>query len=508
VTSTAVASLSLVKTASPSTVSAAGQRVVFTYTVENDGQQSVRFDGSITETSFTGDGSAPSVRCRNAPIVLGPGESTVCVSRGYVVRQADIDAGGLSNTAVAGGVAAVDGPIQSPPDTAEVTSDAAPLLTLTKTASPSTVSKAGTVITYSYAVQNTGAASATFEGVDEVAFTGSGGTPAVSCPDEGAVLAPGAQTWCTAHYTVTQADIDAGGFDNTAVVRGSTARNGSLTSDRSSAPVTADRRPGLSLVKSASVSAFRAGEKVAYTFVVTNTGNVTIRGIKINEGVFSGAGPAPKVRCQAGAAALAPGAQVICAATYTLTGTDIAAGRLSNSATAVGSAPSGDKVAAVMAKVVLPQQARPALELVKTGTALGVSAAGATIEYTLTVTNTGNVKLTGVAVREGAFSGSGAAPSIDCPAGADTLLPGQRITCVAVYSATAADIAAGKIRNTATATGVAPNGVRVTSESTAVVAFDRLPLTGAAALTHALAAVSLLLLGAALLTIARRRQPS
>ena len=44
----------------------------------------------------------------------------------------------------------------------------------------------------------------------------------VSCPD--ATLAPGADENCTGSYTVTQADVDAGAVNNTAIAFGQTRR--------------------------------------------------------------------------------------------------------------------------------------------------------------------------------------------------------------------------------------------------------------------------------------------
>ncbi len=72
------------------------------------------------------------------------------------------------------------------------------------------------------------------------------------------------------------------------------------------------------------------------------------------------------------------------------------------------------------------------------------------------VTNTGNVTLNPVTVRETRFTGSGEAPAPVCPGGA--LAPGQRVTCTATYRVTQSDVDAGSIGNTAVASGTPPEG--------------------------------------------------
>ena len=90
----------------------------------------------------------------------------------------------------------------------------------------------------------------------------------------------------------------------------------------------------LSLVKKASMSSCgKLGDKIDYTFEVTNTRDVTITDIRVTD---------PLVPTIVGnpIASLAPGATATLTGTYTITAADVAAGRVINSAKVTGKDPS------------------------------------------------------------------------------------------------------------------------------------------------------------------------
>ncbi|MBE1500945.1 LPXTG-motif cell wall-anchored protein/uncharacterized repeat protein (TIGR01451 family) [Amycolatopsis lexingtonensis] len=456
--------LTLKKSASPDDPEAytAGRRITYSFLVTNTGNVPLGEVG-VDETAFSGSGVLSTPVCPVA--TLAPGASTTCTAT-YVLTQDDVDSGLLHNTAIAHGKQpGSPDPTTSNPATVSVPTPAHPAITLVKTAEPTIVGRAGQVVTYTFTVTNTGDVTLRGVGVDETRFTGSGPAPAISCPD--AVLAPGASQTCRATYPVTQADIDAGSIENTAVAHGTAPRaTEPTTSAPSSAKVTADRSAALALVKSAAPGAVAAaGEPVRYSFLVTNTGNVTLTDVTVTEEAFSGSGSLSAVSCPAGAAVvpvLAPGQTVTCTADYTVTQADLDAGRITNSATAAGTPPGGlPTVTTPPASAVVTARGGAALTLVKSVEPATVDGAGHTVTYRFAVTNTGNRTLTSVAVRETAFTGTGTPPVIACPS--DTLAPGQAVTCTATYTLTQADADAGSVTNTAEATGSPPQGDPVTS---------------------------------------------
>ncbi|WP_458573397.1 DUF7507 domain-containing protein, partial [Clavibacter phaseoli] len=138
------------------------------------------------------------------------------------------------------------------------------------------ITAAGQVVTYTFVVTNTGNVRVTDAAPIETEFSGSGDIGAFA--PESADLAPGESATFTAEYTVTQADVDGGVLTNTATATGTPPPGTQLPPvPPSTVEVPPTQTPGLSIVKSADLDEIStAGEVVTYSFVVTNTGNVTL----------------------------------------------------------------------------------------------------------------------------------------------------------------------------------------------------------------------------------------
>lgn len=461
------AALSLVKTALPTTVDAVDDAVAYSFEVTNSGDVTVT-DVQIDETAFTGTGTAPVVTCPAEAATLSPGDAVTCTAS-YDVTQDDLDAGEIANTAIstASAPAGVDDP-ESAPSTATVAVTAAPAISLVKSVDSEAIGAVGDTVSYVFTVTNEGNVTVDAIDIEETAFTGSGDDVVPTCTD--APLAPGDSVDCTATYEVTQADVNAGRVDNTAVAHATSPADAVVSSDPSSAPVVIDAAPGITVVKTATPTELVVDEEVTYSFVVTNTGNVTLQAVAVVEGEFTGSGDLSAIDCGDASRTLDPDDQLICEATYVITQDDVDAGELSNTATATGTAPGGGPIASDPSREDLSFERTPGLAIVKTADVEGIEEEGQEIEYRFRVTNTGNVTASDIEVQEGEFTGTGELSDITC----DTvsLLPGQHVDCIATYEVTQDDVDAGGITNTAAATATVLGDVIVEADpSTSTLPF-------------------------------------
>ena len=287
------------------------------------------------------------------------------------------------------------------------------------------------MISYGYVVTNTGnvTLAGPFSVSDDKATD-------ESCPAT-ATLAPGASITCTASYTITQADIDAGSVVNVA-----SATNGAVTSPPDTETVTAAQAASLRVEKSSATSSLSAPTTVTYSYLVTNTGNTTLSAISLSDDNDN-----DDVACPG--TTLAPAASMTCTATHTFTQAELDAngsptagsGFVTNTVTA-----SSNEAPVTTDTLSIPIVQTPALTIVKSASPSTYDHVDQVISYSYLVTNTGNVTLSGP------FSVSDdKATDESCPATA-TLAPLGSITCTATYTITQADLDAGSVANTASAT--------------------------------------------------------
>ena len=373
------------------------------------------------------DSLIASVNCPQT--TLAPAQSMVC-SASYTVTQADLDAGEVVNNASAAADLPNGDPATPATDTATVDATPTPALDIVKTALNTGFAAVGDTIDFDITVSNIGNVSVSNISVVDPLI------PSLSCPVTS--LVPAAAFTCTGTYTVTQADIDAGAVDNTATVSG-TPSGGTLPPVSASETVAADLDPSLSLVKTATTPNFDSvGDVVNYDYEITNTGNVTLTNtISVSDDkIASVSCPVPP------AGGLIPGASLTCSATYIATQADIDAGEVVN----IASATDGTVTSPNATETVDAAQA-PSIAMTKTASTQSFAAVGDTVSYDYVITNTGNVTLTTTpTVSDDRIA------SVSCPAlPAGGLAPNATLTCTGTDTITQADIDAGSVTNTASA---------------------------------------------------------
>ncbi|MCA1005595.1 DUF11 domain-containing protein [Rhodococcus hoagii] len=456
--------LEVVKASTTTAITQVGQKVPYTFAVTNTGNVTVK-DITVTDTQVApaDDANMSEVSCPDTE--LAPGESTVCTAE-YTVSQADFDHGSIADTAKATGSDPKGGDVESPATPGsgvEIgTSGAAGGLSVVKSSTTTAITGAGQKVPYTFAVTNTGNVT-----VKDITVTDTQVAPAddanmseVSCP--ATTLAPGAAMDCTAEYTVSQADFDHGSIADTAKATGSDPKGGDVESPATPGSGveigTTGAHSELAIVKSSTTAAIsEVGQKVPYTFAVTNTGNLTVSDIVVTDTQVAPAQDANLSPVTCPATTLAPGKSMDCTAEYTVSQADFDHGSIADTAKATGTGPNGDPVttpeSSDSGKEITTAGARPELTVVKTSTTTEITTAGQKIPYLFAVTNTGNVTATDVTVVD-----KQEAPALDenltavsCPA--TTLAPGASMDCTAEYTVSNEDVKFGAVTDIAAATG-------------------------------------------------------
>ena len=321
------------------------------------------------------------------------------------MTQADIDAGHYANTACVDDGAAGAAETCA---TKNVPGTKNPSLSITKDAAPGSYSAVSQVINYTIVAKNTGNTT-----LAAVTVTDPNVSSLDCTPVNGSSLAPGASMSCTATHTVTQADIDAGHYANTACVDDGT---GGAAEACAGKDVPASQSPHLSLTKSAEPANYsRVDDVINYTIVATNDGNVTLNNVTVSDPSVSGLSCTP-----VNGSSLAPGASMSCTASHTVTQADIDAGHYANTACVDDGA--GGAAEACTSKDV-PSNQTPHLSVTKSAEPTGYSAVDDVINYTIVATNDGNTTLNNVTVSDPSVSG------LSCtPANGSSLAPGASMT--------------------------------------------------------------------------------
>ncbi|MFS4449701.1 HYR domain-containing protein [Maribacter sp. 2307UL18-2] len=204
----------------------------------------------------------------------------------------------------------------------------------------------GALITYTFTVMNTGNLPLDIIQIEDPLLTSE------VIPVSG-ILAPGEQVAISSDYEISQADIDEGKVTNTAYVFATDTVLGTTVDDNSDNGIVEDGQDNptivelsqlerIALIKTATFNdenldgVSQIGETITYQFEVTNTGNVTLTNVRIEDAL-------PGIVLTGEPIILEPGASdnITFRATYAITVDDIAKRSVTNQAMAFGTTQSG-----------------------------------------------------------------------------------------------------------------------------------------------------------------------
>jgi uncharacterized repeat protein (TIGR01451 family) len=437
--SDATSSLSLTKSASTTYADngygAAGDVISYSFVVTNT--------GTTTENGIAiNDPLVTNATCPDSSLL--PGTSETCTGT-YTVTQGDVDNGSVSNTATASGTSEQGSFTSNSSSVTVEGSDYTSSLSLVKSTSSGGYAAAGDTVGYSYDVTNTGTTTLTDIAVSDNLVAD------VSCPD--APLPPGQSEICTGTYTVTATDVTNGSVTNTATASATDPFAAAITSNSSS--VTVDRTL-FGIEKSTTSTGYgAAGDTIPYTYVLTNGTPGTLSNIVVTDSLI----PTADISCPS--SSLASETSETCTGTYTVTQADVDAGSVSGTASGRSTDSENNPVSTGSSSVtVLASYATSSLSLVKSTTSTGYGAAGNVIPYSFVVTNTGTTTENGITINDLLVTNA------TCPD--SSLLPGASETCTGTYTVTQAEVNAGSVTNTATASGTVSDPHTVTSNSSSV----------------------------------------
>ncbi|MGN7205198.1 Calx-beta domain-containing protein [Pedobacter sp. SAFR-022] len=276
-------------------------------------------------------------------------------------------------------------------------------------------------------------------------------------------LAPNEVFTIDASHILTQSDLDEGKVTNQAkaIWRDPQDHNVVTLSDDPSTPIPDDptifpikQVAGIALVKTGILN--KTGTSINYTFNLRNTGNVTLRDLVLTDPLLGGL-LVLKERT------LLPAASMEMQKEYRLSQTEIDKGLISNTAVVKAITPAGDQVSDVSGATVQDDNPtitqignHPAITLVKTGV---LNADLRTILYSFKVTNTGNVTLYNLNLRDEKLSSTG------LPLTVNSLVPGASTTTTARYTISTAEKIDGQVINTAIVTAVTAINAKVSDIS-------------------------------------------
>lgn len=280
-------------------------------------------------------------------------------------------------------------------------------------------------------------------------------------------VAPGETVTATAVYTVQEKDILAQSYENT--VKVTIGDKPYEEKDQVTEPEIDDPKPEFKVEKKVvgkdanEDGIYLEGEKIYYSIKVTNTGNVTLTNVVVEDALTNDRWEIET---------LAPGKDAtFTTKAYVVTEDDCKAGSVKNVATATGNGPEGKDPEKTPGEVITPvKKPNPSMLIEKALTGVNGSneipadykaKLGDRLTYTITVTNNGNMDLTDVEIEDTLTNDRWTDISLE--------VEETKTFTTKEYVVTEADILAGEVKNVATVKGDSPEGTDPKDETEEVV---------------------------------------
>ncbi|NLA66535.1 MAG: DUF11 domain-containing protein, partial [Leucobacter sp.] len=372
------------KSADKTEFSELNEVIIYTVKVTNTGNISLK--GVVFSDSLANI-STPSKTESNAPEdnILQVGEVWT-YTYNYKVTQADLDAGKVENTASVK-TAEITTPVT---DSHTVKGTKLPKMTVNKSVDKDKFTAVGEELKYTVVVTNTGNITLENVTVTDSLVTLTNAMRTESMTDDGKLEV--GETWTYKYtYKTTQADMDAGTVTNSAK-----ASNPYIPDDPNNPPPADDneipgiQNPAMTVTKNANKTEFTlVGEVITYNVVVENTGNITLKEVKVEDSLVDLSTVTPaESKLQDGK--LEVGETWTYYYSYTTTQEDMDAGYVKNSAKATNpNIPDGPDAPAD--KKDIPGIQNPDMEVRKSADKDKFKEIGEKINYTVVITNTGNI---------------------------------------------------------------------------------------------------------------------
>lgn len=473
--------IAVTKTPSPTTLTEPGGEVTYTVEITNSGVEPLEID-AITDA--VEGGAAIDVTTVALPVtattcddligdVLAIGASTSCTFTIAHLVDASAHADGDIDDIVTVEASDDDGKVSGTAAAEVQVVDAKPTVTITKTASPTSVAETGPgqtrTVTFTVGIQNTSPETVTIDSiVDSVE-----GAPAVAVGGTcaallGTTLAPQASTSCT--FTMEVSGDEGDTIGDVVTVTVSDDDDNTATDDDDASVSITGLPSSIEVTKSAApASVPEPGGDVTYTVEITNTSvadSVTLGSVTDS---VSG-GPAFSVTGTCDdliGTMLAPGASTSC--TFTLAVSGNAGDVVPDVVTVTGTDDDGDPVSDSGEESVAITDVPSSIEVTKTAAPTSVTEPGGDVTFTVQITNTSKAddvtidSITDVVDGGAPFAVTGTCDDLI----GTTLAPGASTTCTFTLAVTGSN--GDVVSDTVTVTGTDDDDDPVSDSDSEVV---------------------------------------